>query len=159
MKRIQEDFKLKDNKTEPTDIYPGDTLSKIKLESGNYFWTMSPEKYVKAAVANVEEDVTRIEKRLPSKCVMPLSSNYSPWLEDYLELMVDSIQQYQEIIGQIRWAIDIGRLDILLGKLLLLSYLAMNQVGHLKQAFHIFGYLNAHSKRKLGFDPTHPAIN
>ena len=114
---------------------------------------------MKAAVANVEEDLTRIEKRLPSKCVMPLSSNYSPWLEDYLELMVDSIQQYQEIIGQIRWAIDIGRLDILLGKLLLLRYLAMTQVRHLKQAFHIFGYLNAHPKRKLGFDPTHPAIN
>ena len=35
----------------------------------------------------------------------------------------------------------------------------MPQVGHLKQVFHIFGYLKAHPKRKLDFDPAHPAIN
>ena len=32
-------------------------------------------------------------------------------------------------------------------------------VRHLEQAFHIFGYLKAHPKRKLGFDLAHPAIN
>ena len=42
---------------------------------------------------------------------------------------------------------------------LLLSYLAMPWVGHLEKAFHIFGYLKAHPKRKLGFDPEHTAIN
>ena len=35
----------------------------------------------------------------------------------------------------------------------------MPRVGHLEQVFHIFGYLKAHPKRKLGFDPAHPAIN
>ena len=35
----------------------------------------------------------------------------------------------------------------------------MPRVEHLKQAFHIFGYLKAHPKRKLGFDPAHTAIN
>jgi hypothetical protein len=42
---------------------------------------------------------------------------------------------------------------------LLSSYLAMPQVGHLEQAFHIFGYLKMHPKRKIGFDPSHPEIN
>ena len=42
---------------------------------------------------------------------------------------------------------------------LLLSYLAMHQVRHPKQALHIFEYLKAHPKRKLGFDLAHPAIN
>ena len=54
MKRIQEDFKPKDGNIEPPDVYLGATLAKTKLESGNYCWTMSPEKYVKAAVTNVE---------------------------------------------------------------------------------------------------------
>ena len=36
MKRIQEDFKLKYNKIEPTGVYCGDTLSKMSLESGKY---------------------------------------------------------------------------------------------------------------------------
>ena len=54
MMRIQEDFKLEDNKIEPPDLYLGSKLAKMKLESGKYFWTMSPEQYVKAAVTNVE---------------------------------------------------------------------------------------------------------
>ena len=35
----------------------------------------------------------------------------------------------------------------------------MPREGNLEQAFHIFGYLKAHTNRKLGFNPAHPAIN
>ena len=82
MKNIQEDFKLKDDNIEPPDVYLGATIAKMKLESGNYCWIMSPEQYVKLAVTSVEEDLARSGKRFPSKYVMPLSSNYAPWLED-----------------------------------------------------------------------------
>ena len=159
MKRIQEYLRLKDNKIELPDIYLGDTLARMKLDSGNYCWTMSSEQYVKAAVTNFEEDLSRSEKRFPSKCVTPLSRNYAPWLEDSLELMEDGVQRYQELIVQIIWAVDIRRLNILLETSLLSSYLAMPWVRHLKQAFHIFGYLKARPKRKLVFYPAHPAIN
>ena len=114
MKRIQEDFKLKDDKIEPPGVYLGATLANMKLESGKYYWTMSPEQYLKAGVTNVEEDLTRSGKRLPLKCVTPLLSKYVPMLEDSPELMADSVQQYQELISQLRWDVDIGRLDILL---------------------------------------------
>ena len=114
---------------------------------------------MKAAVTNVEEEFTRSGNRLPLKCVTPLSSNYAPWLEDLTELMVDGMQQYQELIGQLRWTVEIGRLEILLETSLLSSYLAMPRVGHLEQAYHIFGYLKANPKRKLVFDPEHTAIN
>ena len=67
MKRIQEDFNLKYNKIEPPNVYIGYTFSKMKFESGKYCWTMSPEQYVKAAVTNVEEDLTRSGKIFPSK--------------------------------------------------------------------------------------------
>ena len=53
MKIIHEDFKLKGDKIEPPDVYTGATLAKMKLDSGNYCWTMSPEQYMKAAVTNV----------------------------------------------------------------------------------------------------------
>ena len=107
MKRIQEYFKLKDNKIEPPGIYLGDTLDTMKLESGKYCWTMSPEKYMKAAVTNVEEDFARSGKRFFPKCVTPLSSNYAPWLDYSPELMADGVQQYQELIVQIRWYVEI----------------------------------------------------
>ena len=120
---------------------------------------MSPEQYVKAVVINVEEDLARSGKRLPSKCATPLSSNYASYLEDFPKLMVDGMQRYQELVVHMRWFVEIRRLDILLETSLLLSYLAMPRVRHLKQEFGILGYLKAHPKRKLGFDLAHPDIN
>ena len=131
----------------------------MKLERGKYCWTMSPEQYVKSAVTNVEDDLARSGNRFPLKCVTLLSINYAPWLDDSPELIADGMQQYQELIGQIRWAVDIGRLGIMLEKFLLSSYLVIPRVGHLEQAFHIFGYFKAHPKSKLGFNPAHPSIN
>jgi hypothetical protein len=159
MKRIQRDFKLKDDKIAEPDVYLGATLSKMSLVGGKECWTMSPEQYVRAAVNNVEEDLARKGKRLPTKCVTPFSCNYAPWLETTSELKADGVQRYQELIGQLRWAVEIGRVDILLEVSLLSSYLAMPRIGHLEQAIHIFGYLKAKPKRKLAFDPGHPNID
>ena len=131
----------------------------MKLESGKYYCTMLPEQYVKAVVPGIQEDLTRSGNRLPPKCAKPLSENYATWQEDSPELMVDGVQQYQEIIIHLRWAIYIGRLDILLETFLLLIYMTMPRVRHLEKAFHVFGYLKAHPKRKLGFDPDYLAIN
>ena len=64
-----------------------------------FFWTMSPEQYVKAAVTNVEEDLAMSENRLPSKCFTLLLINYAPWLEDPPDLIADGVQQYQKLLG------------------------------------------------------------
>ena len=159
MKEIQDVFKLKDDKIEPPDVYLGATIARMTLADGNTCWTMSPEQYVKSAVNNVEEELAKIGKRLPSKCVTPFSSGYAPWLEDTPELKADGVQRFQELIGQLRWAVEIGRTDILLETSLLSSYLAMPRAGHLEQTLHIFGYLKQHTKRKLAFDPAHPNID
>ena len=57
MRRVQEDFKLKDNKIAEPDVYLGATIGKVSLDNGKTCWTMLPEQYVKAAVTNVEEDL------------------------------------------------------------------------------------------------------
>jgi hypothetical protein len=99
-------------------------------------------------------------KRLPSKCVSPFSCNYAPWLEEMSELKGDGVQCFQELIGQLWWAVEISHVNILLLETsLLLSYLAIPRAGHLKQAFHIFRYSKLHTKSKIGFDPSHPTIN
>ena len=64
MKSIQENFKLKNDKIEPPDVYLGSTLAKMNLESGKYCWTMLPEQYLKVPVTNVEEDLTRSSKNM-----------------------------------------------------------------------------------------------
>ena len=93
----------------------------MKLESGKYCLTMLLEKYVKAAVKNVEEDLARSGNILPSEFIMPLSINYEYCLEDSPELVLGGVQRYQELIDHLRWAVYIGRLDIMLYMSLLLS--------------------------------------
>jgi hypothetical protein len=59
MKRIQDNFKVKEDKIEPPDVCHGATIAKMALADGKTCWTMSPELCVKAAVTNVEEDLAK----------------------------------------------------------------------------------------------------
>jgi hypothetical protein len=59
----------------------------------------------------------------------------------------------------IRWAVELGRVDILLEASLTSTYMAMPREGHLQQVYRMFGYLKLYPKRKLAFDFQHPTIN
>jgi hypothetical protein len=111
MLRIQNDFKLKDDKIAEPDMCLGATLAKMDID-GKTCWTMSPEQCVKAVVVNVEENLAKRGRRLPSECVTPFSC-MSRWLETSAELKADGAQHFQELIGMLRWAVEIGRVDIL----------------------------------------------
>ena len=90
------------------------------------------------------------------KCGTPLKSGYRPELDASPELKQDGLQRYQELIGRLCWAVELGRVDILLETALMSTHLALPRRGHLEQLYHIFGYLKAHPKRNLFFDPQHP---
>ena len=79
----------------------------------------------------------------------------APEMDVTAELKANGIQYFQELIGVLRWAREIGRVDILLETCLLSTNFASPCIGHLEQVFHIFGYLKDSSKRKPGFDPGH----
>ena len=113
LKGLQVTFKLKDDKIEVPDIYLGAALGRMQVDS-QWCWTMSAEKYVSASVKNVEEALAKKGLRLPTKCYTPLSVDYKPELDVSAELKGDGMQYYQELIGVLRWAVEIGRVDILL---------------------------------------------
>jgi len=68
------------------------------------------------------------------------------------ELKAEGIRRYKEIIGQLRWAIELGHVDILLETSLLSAHLALPREGHLEQVLHIFGYLKSHKQMRILFD-------
>ena len=151
-------FKLKDDNIEPPNIYLGAQLGIMQVDDVEC-WTMSAEKYVVAAVKNAEETLAKKGLRLPSKCYTPLASDYRPELEISPELKSDGVQLYQEMIGVLRWAVELGRVDILLEVSLMSTHMAMPREGHLQQLYRIFGYLKIYSKRKIAFDHQHPSIS
>ena len=163
MLRVKDKFELKGDKIAPPEDYLGAVLGKMKTTSGTECWTQSADKYLAASVENVEAKLKssgRVDG-LPSKkkCLTPFESSYRPELDVTPELALEGHRYFQELIGVLRWGVEIGRLDILLEVALLSAYLANPREGHLEAAFHIFGYLKHEPKRKIAFDPDHPSIN
>jgi hypothetical protein len=158
MKGIQDQFKLKDNKIEPPDVYLGARLDH-KLINGIKCWTMTADDYVRTAVKNVEDKLAISNTRLPSRCATPLSTGYRPEIDTTNELNAQGTQYYQELIGILRWSCELGRVDILHEVSGMSSHLAAPRTGHLDQVYHIFGYLKGSPKRTIAFDPRYPKID
>jgi hypothetical protein len=159
MDGIRKKFTLKnDEASEPTG-YLGADIGKMKTASGKTVWTQSADKYLLESIKGVESTLASKGNKLPTRCITPLSSGYRPEIDTTAELGREGHQYYQELIGILRWAVEIGRLDILLEVSLMSTFLANPREGHLEQVIHIFGYLKAHPKRKIAFDPDHPTID
>ena len=62
---------------------------------------------------------------------------------------------YQNLIGVLRWIVELGRIDINYEVAVLSQYLVNPRRGHLIQAIHIFKYLDIHKQSFLRFDPTY----
>jgi hypothetical protein len=69
-------------------------------------------------------------------------------------LGAEKANYYQNLIGILQWAVELGRIDIFAQVSMLLQYLAQPREGHLDQVFHIFEYLKVHGQSKVLFDNT-----
>ena len=74
---------------------------------------MSITDYIKSAVENAEETFKEKVYQLPSRVVTSMSRRYYPETDSSPELYQDEITTFQELLGISRWAVDIGRVDIL----------------------------------------------
>lgn len=155
---IEKVFKLKGGKADIPHMYLGCSLSKKNNNTGKECWAISSHDYVKQSITTIEEKIKRIGKQLPKRCSAPLTSGYHPAEDVSLELDADDTQFYQEAIGMLRWAVEIGRIDILLEVALMSQYLANPRLGHLEEVYHIFGYLKQTGKRTIYLDPDDPSI-
>jgi Reverse transcriptase (RNA-dependent DNA polymerase) len=159
MNELRQHFTFKKNEVKVPTMFLGASLLQKNLLTGGTCWAMSSEKYVNSAVDNVRNTLRTAGKVLPTRCVTPLPSNYRPEMDVSEELEDDDVTRYQEFIGILRWAIELGRVDLALEVSLLSSHLALPRVGHLDAVYHIFGYLAQHPKRSLYFDPTEVSVN
>jgi hypothetical protein len=120
---------------------------------------MTSQDYVKAAVESVESKLAKEKRKLPSKAFTPMSSSAVPELDDSPELDAQDTQFYQEMMGMLRWAIELGRVDICTEVAMLSSYQASPRRGHQEEALHIFTFLKHKPKLTLYFDPALPRID
>mmetsp|Transcript_6495 Transcript_6495/g.15345 ORF Transcript_6495/g.15345 Transcript_6495/m.15345 type:complete len:176 (+) Transcript_6495:2011-2538(+) len=88
-----------------------------------------------------------------------MMSMYEPEMDGSPELGQADHTYYQELIGMLRWATEIGRVDILMEVSLLSQYQACPRVGHMEQALRIFAYLDTAPNLSLYYDWRVPNID
>ena len=68
-------------------------------------WSLSAEDYVKRAVKDVETELDKAGKFLPTKVTTPCTTDYRPELDQSKELGDAQASYYAGLIGALRWRI------------------------------------------------------
>ena len=158
LQEIQKDFKFKKNKIEPPEFYLGAKIEKKTL-GNREMYTICSRDYAKLAVQNIEKRANEKGLVFSKKVKTPMTKSYIPEMDTSDELDSDGITFYQEVIGILRWMIEIGRVDILTEVSLLSSYQAAPRKGHLMELLNIVAYVKKRPKLTLYFDPNSPNID
>jgi hypothetical protein len=147
------------------DSYLGAQVSKFYIDGADdpekpRWASMSSEKYIKQAVADVETELEKIDQCLPTRVTTtPVSQGYRPELDQSRELDAKRGQYYQSLIGVLRRICELGCIDVLVAVSMLSRYVVSSQDGHLQQVFHICVYLKHYKRSKMVFDDTEPVFN
>ena len=79
----------------------------------NQVWTINSVEYVRVVVKNLEERLKKYGMTLPARETIPISSDYRPETNATAELDANDITMFQELIGELIWDTEKGRVDIL----------------------------------------------
>lgn len=162
MQRLSITYKLKEGSVTVPTVYLGADIKRMDLggetESVNA-WGMSSDSYIKRAVKEVERELQQVGMSLAPKVVSPMSSGYRPELDSSPLLGPEKASYFMSLMGVLRWAIELGRLDIMVEAGLLSRFMAAPREGHLDQMFHIFAYLKKYNRSTVAFDWTKPQLD
>ena len=97
--------------------------------------------------------------KLPTRVSTPCTSGYIPELDISSELTDSRAIYFMSLIGILRWAVELGRIDIEVEVSKLSSFLAAPREGHFSQTLHIFAYLKKYHNSGIVFDFIYPDVN
>ena len=152
MKALEEFYRLKDGYASPSRYLGAEVKQwKFSQDITKTKWALSSAQYVKEAIKNIEEHLSKQNRRLyPAK--QPMHTEYRPELDITPYLDDEEANFYMSQVSILRWMIELGRLDIYVQVALLSSYLVQPRQGHLEAIYYMFGYLKAHDRSTMVFD-------
>ena len=155
MKSLQEHFLIKKESIGEPKTYLGSDLRKYVNQAGEItYWNIGSNTYVREATRIVDNLLNKSGIRVSGKGNQPFSAlNYRPELDVSPFCNHEQHTIFQNLIGMLRWIVELGRIDVNLETSLLSSYLASPRIGHLHQALHIFHYLKNHNSSWIPMDP------
>ena len=162
MEQIGKEFEIKNKEYGPPTSYLGAGISKVQLSTGETCWSMDSKKYVKAAIQVIQDLLAEDGRELKGgkgSHTGPMPINYRPELDATPHCDEDHASRYRQIIGILRWAIELGRIDILTEVALLSQYQADPREGHLEALYWIVNYLARFPMQRLVLNHTRPDID
>ena len=118
----------------------------------HYTWAIGSKEYLIESLRIVKRKIEPLNLKLKSKVTSALPSSYKPELDasDYLD--DENSVLYMQLIGILRWLVELGRIDICVEVSLMSSYNCMPRMTHLHAVLHIFSYLQANLDWKIVMD-------
>jgi hypothetical protein len=162
IEEITQFYKAKDGSIQKPKIYLGADVGQMTLEDGRTVWTTSPRTYVKNSIKVVEDLFAEDGEgySLKSSVKNPFPSGYRPEVDVSSELDDKLASRYMQLIGILRWAVELGRIDIHHEVAILSQYQANPRFGHLEAVYHVFSYLKSHKDMgRIAYDSITPPIN
>jgi hypothetical protein len=102
----------------------------------------APCKYIDKLIATYER-MFGSKLKTNNKITSPLVKGDHPEIDSSAFLEEEGIQQYQSLIRQLRWAISLGRFDIAVVIMMMMSaFRSAPRKGNLDQVKRIYGYLS-----------------
>jgi hypothetical protein len=146
LKIVYSSFKLKPDLIGLVTTYIDAQVEPFMLPDGVTVWSsMSSHKYVKESIRNVRQRMLMDNGGLTLP-TPPIPTDYQPELDLSRELDDQMAPRYQQLIGVLRWMVEIGRVDILHEVLIMSQYLVMPWEGQSDKVYvaTIFSFLAKH---------------
>ena len=114
MNQLGELYELTPESVKEPDVYLGANIERVQLRDGRTVWWMSSKTYVKNSVKVVEALLREDDRdaKLKSTANIPFPSGYKPELDVTSELNDHLTSRYLQLMGILRWAIELDRVDI-----------------------------------------------
>lgn len=148
-------YTLKPGSIEEPKTFLGATISKRILPGTDYVtWCIGSKDYLIEALRVVKSRLSakKYNLRLKTKTSATLPSGYKPELDGTEFTDSDTATFYMQMIGILRWLVELGRIDIAAEVSMMSSYNAMPRVGHFHAVLHIFAYLENNVDWQLAMD-------
>ena len=146
MKELGKMYELKPESVHEPHINLGADMEMVQLPNGEVEWALGSKTYVKNAVKVVEALIAEDnpEAKLKTTARNPFPSGYKPKLDVTPELNDGLGSRFLQLIGILRWAIELGRMEIFAEVSQLSQHQALPSRGHLEALYHIFADLKKH---------------
>ena len=142
----------------PPDRYLGSNVDTVQLEYGRIFWYITCVEYLSGYIKNIYSILEGNKAALKSfgggHC--PYPSSYRPELDVTDEFDEELTNRFQNLIGFIRWSIELVRIDIMTEVSCFSQHVCSSCEEHLDTVYKVFRCLQKNLSKnpgRISFDP------